>query len=275
MTTTDHESNGAGTPPWNATFYSYDFSDAEMQAQWVRRVTDAVATGFVDGAFIDGDRNGFWTANTEKCNVGKVDAYKAGLNHSVFMLAKNLSSAAANAGRPTGTTLITNYPTKEAMALCQGGMVERGMGLKYFVQWEKNTCGLDKGPCLLDYHVDHGTASEKTFLSTLATFLLGVYKYAYIGLGAGWSGSGAGACSAWLEPYPEYSKPLGEPLGHYVTTNGTYGEVMTRKFSTGTKVYVGQHVPPAPKGKPSTAGNCIFWSDGTVSGNASQCDSTF
>ena len=52
-----------------------------------------VATGSVDGAFIDGDRNGFNTNNVDKCGGAKVAAYEAGLNASVAALAQNLSAS--------------------------------------------------------------------------------------------------------------------------------------------------------------------------------------
>ena len=37
------------SPP-ESQFFSYDFSDATMQQRWTARVTDAAATGYVDGA---------------------------------------------------------------------------------------------------------------------------------------------------------------------------------------------------------------------------------
>ena len=189
VNTTDHEGN------FSSQFYSYDFSDATMQQRWTARVSDAVMTGYVDGAFVDGDRNGFNTNNVDKCNAAKVADYKSGLNASFAALATNLSGSARG---QAGTTIITNYPTKEAMALSSGGMTERGLALKDFKHWSQMKCGLDQGPCLLAFHTDHGTGAK--FVPTLATFLLGVYEQAYFGVGSGWSGAGEGACSAWLHP---------------------------------------------------------------------------
>ena len=50
---TDHE-KGEGNTTFTDVFYSYDFSSTAMQERWTKRVSDAVATGIVDGAFIDG-----------------------------------------------------------------------------------------------------------------------------------------------------------------------------------------------------------------------------
>ena len=216
----------------------------------------------MDGAFIDGDRNGFVNPVVGSCPAAKQKAWAAGLNQSVYELALRLGP---------NRTLITNYPTHEAMALCQGGMIERGAAMRDIYSWRNMRCGLTQRTCVLDYHVDHGTDTPQAFASTLAQFLIGVYEGAYLGLGIGWSGEGAGACEAWLRAYPEYKRPLGEPLGAYALTNGSYGDIYTRKFASGTKVYVGQHLPPVR----GNFGYCVFWSDGTTTGNATQCDDSF
>lgn len=290
VNTTDHEEGGPNQT-FSADFLSYDFSDATMQQRWTARVTDAVMTGFVDGAFIDGDRNGFNTNNVDRCRADKMTAYKQGLNASVAALAVNLSGTARGMA---GTTIITNYPTHEAMALSSGGMTERGLALKDFKHWSQMKCGLDQGPCLLAFHTDHGTGAA--FVPTLATFLLGVYEQAYFGVGAGWSGAGEGACSAWLHPSQdagieavppkEFTNALGAPVSDFVTTNITAGDstriVMTRQFASGSKVYVGRRasvpceINPRTKKPDCRPGHCIFWSNGDISAdNATLCDKDF
>jgi hypothetical protein len=295
VNTTDHEQGSGPNQTFSSQFYSYDFSDTTMQQRWTARVTDAAMTGHVDGAFVDGDRNGFNTNNVDKCSAAKVQEYKAGLNASFASLALNLSGSARG---QAGTTIITNYPTHEAMALSSGGMTERGLALKDFKHWSQMKCGLDQGPCLLAFHTDHGTGAA--FVPTLATFLLGVYEQAYFGVGAGWSGAGEGACSAWLhpdrggaagggsgsgseKPPKEYTNALGAPLGDYASTNTTSGRVvMTRKFASGTKVYVGRRAAVPCEVNPRTGkqdckvGHCIFWSNGDVSAdNITLCDPDF
>jgi hypothetical protein len=285
--------NTSGTQPGgpNQTvdtfYYSYDFSDPTMQKHWTARITDAVATGHVDGAFVDGDRNGWYNNNAGKANLtkGQMAAFQAGMNESYYQMALNLSRIE---GRET--TTITNYPTHGAMAFSTGGMVERGMALDQYVHWSQMKCGLSQETCLLAWHTDHGTGPN--FIPQLATFLLGVYKGAFFGVGSGWSGDGDGACNAWLHPDgkskgselpKEYTNALGEPSGPYTTKNNSqYGLAMTRKFATGTKVYVG-HNPNVEcavdkkSGKPKCAvGHCIFWSNGDVSAdNATLCEKDF
>ena len=102
-------------------FDAYDFRSAEMQARWAARITDAVATGDVDGAFIDGNRGGWGFNGILACQGNKT-------------CAAEMSAGLAAAHRAVATaigpdkTLISNYPTDEAMAVCQGGMCERCKG---------------------------------------------------------------------------------------------------------------------------------------------------
>lgn len=95
-------------------FYSYDFSNSDMQKHWTSRITDAVASGFVDGAFVDGDRNGWYNTNAGKANLtdAQMAAFKAGMNESYYQMALNLSKIK---GRET--TIITNYPTHVTFSL--------------------------------------------------------------------------------------------------------------------------------------------------------------
>ena len=292
---------------------AYDFTDAAMRARWVARATDAFAAGDVDGAFVDGNRNGFWSSVVESCDAATQAAWAAGLNASHRALAETLASLAAANATLAAPTIVTNYPTAEAMALCTGGMIERGAAMKDIDSWKTKACGLDAAPCLLDYHVDHGTSGAgpggyALDAPTLAQFLIGVYEGAYFGVGEGWSGEGASACAAWLHPYPEYAWPLGAPLGPYNVSAGAYGDVYTRAFASGTKVYVGQFLPPdggaarpppqrgggrararddddaaaarpppLPEGAAASSnfGYCVFWANGNVTGVAANCDADF
>lgn len=108
--------------------------------------------------------------------------------------------------------------------------------------------------------------------TAMANFLVAANPYSYFGIGNGWGGPGPSACASWLFEYPEYSKPLGAPLSDAKVTNGTDGQpAYSRKFSSGTVVYVGQFLPPIPPQRPTNRGECVFWSDGSVTGNATQC----
>merc|ERR1711871_1829887 len=118
--------------------------------------------------------------------------------------------------------------------------------------------------------------------------MLGMQAYSYFGGGSGWGGVGPDACALWLKRFPEFSKPLGAPLEDMQvstaawpdavcdTTGGrkanTTGCLYTRNFASGTKVFVGQYLPPDDASRPRNGGQCIYWSDGTVTtNNASRC----
>lgn len=284
-----------GGVDYSGDFYAYDFANAEMRAQWVARVADAVAGGSVDGAFIDGDRNGFSSTVLNGCDDDKRSAWAAGLNASVAALAEAIGPS---------KTLISNYPTTDALKLCQGGMMERGGSMLDIQSWSSKTCGLDKGPCLLDYHAQNAQQSLRNFNSSLVNFLVGANEYSYFGVGSGWSGDGEGACKEWLFQYPEYSMKLGEPKSDAVVTNGTLGLACTlldakpskkdisgclfaREFASGTKVFLGQHAPPTYDATneqvitetdalflgSANYGACIWWSDGATTGNLTNCPS--
>jgi hypothetical protein len=108
--------------------------------------------------------------------------------------------------------------------------------------------------------------------TAMANFLVAVNEYSYFGIGGGWGGPGPSACASWLHEYPEYSKPLGAPFGDAAVSNGTDGQpAYSRHFASGTSVYSGQFLPPIPPQRPQNHGACIFWSDGSVTGNATRC----
>lgn len=74
-------------------------------------------TGVVDGAFVDGNRGGWSSSITGPCSPQKRSAWAEGLGEAMKDVASRLGP---------GKTLISNYPTPEALAVCQGGMMERG-----------------------------------------------------------------------------------------------------------------------------------------------------
>lgn len=107
-------------------------------------------------------------------------------------------------------TLISNYPTPDAMKLCVGGMMERGgfllanarsacLALVFYLlcriilqhhdlvvrtdaggsteaiaAFGKQTCGLYDQPCLLDYHAQYFRTPAD---GKMAAFMLGMNKY--------------------------------------------------------------------------------------------------
>jgi hypothetical protein len=260
-------------------YLAYDFNNSLAREKWIERVTNVTATGHVDGAFIDGNRGGFSSGITGSCSAEKKAGWATGLQEAVETLAQRLGP---------DKTLISNYPTPDAMKLCVGGMMERGGSTEAIAAFGKKTCGLYGQQCLLDYHAQYFRAPSD---GKLAGFLLGMNKYSYFGGGSGWGGTGPGACSLWLKQFPEFTKPLGEPKGNMTAAKASWdgavcdtepaahgqyknssGCLFTREFATGTKVFVGQYLPPDNPARPTNQGKCIYWSDGTTTtDNATRC----
>jgi hypothetical protein len=269
------------------TFLAYDFDDTEGRAQWLKRATDAVASGLIDGVLIDGNKKNFSAEILKPCSVAKRQSWSNSYAQTLSDLQRALGP---------NKTIIANLVTPEDLTVSTGGMEEFGAtndwysghppdvasrGIPTIMSWQRKRCGRWNRPCLLDF-VAYGS-----FETELANFLLGVYENAYFGYGGGdgyWGGTGPDACKLWLQDHEEYSKPLGAPHGVATVANSSYialkcsllfdipdatdtpGCVYTRTFANAS-VYVGQHRTPAidRHTKQSTnVGSCIFWADGHV-----------
>lgn len=265
-------------------YLTYDFNNSAAREAWVQRVTNITSTGFVDGAFVDGNRGGWFSSVTGACAPEKRQGWADGLKQAVITLQTRLGPK---------KTLISNYPTAEALAVMAGGMMERGGSSEDIQKFGKKTCGLYNQSCLLDYHAQYFARPED---GKLASFLLGAQKYSYFGGGSGWGGSGPNACALWLKMWPEFSKPLGEPNSDMVLKQASFpgavcdmsgtkrantsGCLFTRTFKSGTKVFVGQYLAPDKwerwddddEMRPKNRGSCIYWSDGTTTtDNVTNC----
>ena len=262
--------DGSSIAPYH--FNAYDFRSKEMQQKWTARITDAVATGVVDGAFIDGNRGGWGFGNCNACDKKDKKCctdLKAGLEAAHIAAAKALPNA----------TLISNYPTPEALKVCSGGMCERcGHGPNTVRQlhdtyFGKNKCGLHGQPCVLQYRCygNNGQHGHETFTpyqdianQSIATFLLaaGPYSYyvraaslcfpssnctdfspsnntAHCCLQGGGSESGIGpqACnmsdgSMHFPDWPDVHRPLGTPQGDFQNASVGSDVYLTRVFKT-------------------------------------------
>ena len=251
---------------WHYDFHAYDFRSSELQQRWAARITDAVKTGHVDGAFVDGNRGGWGTGATKACN-----------NRSDKTCAANVSAGLAAAHRlaangigPT-KTLISNYPTPEALQVANGGMCERcGNGIKTVLQLQKqyahNSCGLQNGSCVLQYR-PFGTGHQvppytQLANKSIATFLLAAGNHSYYGAGSE-TGAGPEACfgaggSMRVPTWPDLSRPLGEPQGDFKnSTTGPAGWMFTRVFGSGAT---------ATRVAMNDTASCIWWGDGAVTG---------
>eukprot|EP00937_MAST-01D_sp_MAST-1D-sp2_P001467 g1467.t1 len=228
-------------------FHAYDFSQAEVRARWVARVTDALASGVVDGAFIDGNRGGWASAILGACAPEKRAAWSAGLNASHALLR----------ARAPDATLISNYATSEALEYCSGGMIERFTPDQGGPQLQ----ALAAAGRLADVHAQYATGGVAKHL---AAFLLFMGEHSYFGAGGGWDGDGADACSTWLREWPEYSRPLGMPLGPARRLSGSASKgAWARDFAgrggVPTRVYLNNSDHPA------VDTSCIQWADGARS----------
>jgi hypothetical protein len=89
--TTEEESDDSGM---THTYYfrAYDFSVPEAQAAWVARVTAAAASGFVDGAFIDGNRGGWGSTILAGTTPAHAAAWSQGLKAAHNTLASALGA---------------------------------------------------------------------------------------------------------------------------------------------------------------------------------------
>lgn len=258
------------------------FGDVPTLAGWLpAQVADAVAAGSVDGAFIDGNRGGWMSSITGACTDDERRDWAAALNDTVARLATTLGP---------DKTLITNYATPEALHWCQGGMLERGGGPTDVFAFADVSCGPDGADCLLDYHAQYADRSDANFNKSLAQFLIGASQNSYFGVGDGWSGDGPDACATWLRRYPEYAKPLGEPVSDYAVAAGSHGActlldpdpstsdtsgcLFSRDFESAS-VFLGQYAPPSSArdqwGDAANYGSCVWWADGSLTGDADDC----
>ena len=71
-------------------FLAYDFDNAAGRAQWIKRATDAVATGHVDGVLIDGNRKNFSAEILKPCSAAKRQSWSVSYAEALRTLARAL-----------------------------------------------------------------------------------------------------------------------------------------------------------------------------------------
>ena len=179
------------------------------------------------------------------CDDDVTSDWAAGLMASHSQLKSACDAAAAERG--STCTLISNYATNDAMKVCDGGMVERfGCTTKYISTVQE----LAAAGKLVQVHAQDAAKNEGIFNSSLACHLVAMGQHTYFGAGDGWCGDGHDrVMTTWLEDYPEYSMPLGEPLALANETVVGSTTLFSRQFATGTRVVVSallSHVLLAP-----------------------------
>lgn len=236
-------------------FHVYDFARGEARTMWVDRVASMVASKEIDGAFIDGNRNAWGSSAVNCASADHKRAWSEGLN----------ASHAALRDRVGGATLISNYPTGDALKYATGGMIERFTPNAHVQQ----LMDLSAAGFLVAVHAQYAT--EPHLSKHLAAFLVGAGNRSYFGAGQGWDGDGDGACATWLKRWDEFDRPLGAPDGPAAVVAGKQPKAKwTRKFATGTHVLL-----DATPAKDSDTRACIWWSDGTITAGAKgDCNGT-
>ena len=242
-----------------------------MQAKWAARITDAVATGHVDGAFVDGNRGGWGYGGIAACadHADKAKQQQCAADMSAGLAAAHKAVATALS---KNNTLISNYPTPEALQYCNGGMCERcGSDIKTVLMLQKDyahrKCGLWNQSCVLEYR-PFGTGHHfppYTALGnrSIAAFLLAAGPHSYYGANSE-SGMGPDACfgdggSMTIPTWPDMQRPLGVPQGDLKNSSASNGGwALTRIFGGGAAV---------TKVAMSPSWACIWWSDGFITGD--------
>lgn len=280
----------------NATYTGFcpvfGFDTACGREAWVRLIVDAVQTNDLDGVFIDGFQG--CDPMASGCRVlghsgqAQTAAWMSGLKSALYALA----AALAGLGNKTiicNETGNTYACDGEANCFCNASNSERfGGGPPGAVQLMDYAKANPDGGVVV--HVPHINDGMAIFEQAFAAFLLGAGDGDGFGLGFQYECGRGG----WLEvdKFPLQQK-LGPPLGRADISaagwdrkgqNCTYltparpkqnlhwnSCLMTRKFESGTTVFVGQYLVPDEWHRPSNAGLCIWWSDGTVLGNTSHC----
>lgn len=159
-------------------------------------------------------------------------------------------------------TIIGNYGASITGVDGVGAMMERGGSGGNNVEALQ---GYAKQGKTVEFHAQYAGEKGAVFNATLAAFLCGMGENAFYGAGVGWEFEGPGGCAAWLQDRPEYHRPLGEPTGPATSTHSGNVTVYTRTFKTGTHVML---KPRPPGQRDAQDESCIWWSDGSTTGNA-------
>ena len=158
-------------------------------------------------------------------------------------------------------TIIGNYGASITGVDGVGAMMERGGSGGNNVEALQ---GYAKQGKTVEFHAQYAGEKGAVFNATLAAFLCGMGENAFYGAGVGWEFEGPGGCAAWLQDRPEYHRPLGEPTGPATSTHSGNVTVYTRTFKTGTHVML---KPRPPGQRDAQDESCIWWSDGSTTGN--------
>jgi hypothetical protein len=222
----------------------FDQGAAEMRAQWSGDVLAQVDSGDFDGCFADRSHNLTNWGPEARLSPAQATAWQAG--HHALLDNVTVALAARNA------TLLQN---NRLAAGVQAAMIED------FGASEACITALQAADALgilVEAHAGDlpgGTDAHCAggVTNSLAAFLIGAGRRAYYGCSPSWTTDPRWPAvpDAWLDPRPEYSRPLGLPTGPGVRSGSG---VWARNFSAGVTVTFDV----------AHGTGRIVWSDGTV-----------
>jgi hypothetical protein len=239
----------------NHTLHIPDLSQPAVAERWLEHVVNASRT--LDGVFVDqakwcnpfvcGKRNGTYAP-------GKRDAWAQG--HWAMLLK-------LRALLPDKTILINNL-----------NMTDFPAGFDHeYERLNVSAAALELRSLQADaasgrlatVHIE----DDKHFTTLLPLFMLGAGDNAYFGAPFEHGPTGSPGDRMWVLPAwdgwrPEYSRALGTPLG---TAAVDAAGIATRRFASGTHVLL--NLTAIESG--TVPGGCVFWSDGSLTGDPSTC----
>jgi hypothetical protein len=290
----------------NATYAGYcpvyGFQTECGRDNWVRLIVDAVTQNDLDGVFIDGfqgcaiddahpNMQGCCPGGVagSQCNAAQKTAWMLGLRQALWALKGALGALNKTiiCNKTGGTYACGTDSTK---CFCDASNSERfGGGPGGVINLVDYHALNPEGGVIV--HVPHINDNIGIFNTALAAFLLGAYDGYGFGIGFDYECGKGG----WLETakYADVLKQkLGAPIAavdiaiaSWPTANCTYttparpksylaqtvGCMMSRSFASGTVVFIGNYLAPIPVSRPTNTGLCIWWSDGSLMGNATEC----
>ncbi|MFI3330634.1 MAG: putative glycoside hydrolase [Rikenellaceae bacterium] len=224
--------------------FVYDVTAPGFIDWWVNYPNEAVDKQDMDGVFIDAVHQFFGTKDKYEKQLGveKVAATYAGVDEMVYQMGKNLSSKNkifitnncfpnrnhgqnlhnysnggmyehfCNARTDDADKMVEQIATVQQAAKA-GGIVMVKCWPRYYFRRPELMQGHSKAQILANVRED--------IVFPLSCFLIAAEKYSYFMYSWGWTHS-----TGWLLDFPEYHRPLGQPLGDAVKD----GYVYTRKY---------------------------------------------
>ena len=254
-------------------WHVFDFAKPEAVKLWVADIARVVQRGNLQGVFIDGYRG---TSEKDAWTHGLIPNASASERAAWFKGAWGQTGVQLKAALPPASIMM---PNGNAVTDSSPPPGYNDASIEFFTTAQiPELMGYAKSGRFVEVHAYIGKNVESytvDFNVTLAAYLVAAGPNAYFGAGSTWD-----TCDSWLVDYQlkDYQKKLGKPTSDAVLTNSSVGDVTyTRKFASGTQVKLSlpvgsqadrsgcKRIQPDPKLRCTS---CIWWSDGTVTGNA-------